>query len=131
MSQIDEAYLVWASKTFQLRRTAPQVIIPKEFNVVEQGCLTLAELYYALDEDLDSQAVTQMNQNELEKISRETEYHITARCACLLEITKAHRKSECHVQYLHRAAKDFLEESPRWETVLNHTNGSEFNPWFR
>ncbi|PVH69299.1 hypothetical protein DL98DRAFT_625614 [Cadophora sp. DSE1049] len=116
MSQIDEVYLVWASKTFQLIRASRQVVIPKEFNVaIEQGYLSLVELYFALDETLDSQAVTQ--------------YHITARCACLLEVTKAPRKSEGNVQYLHRTAKDFLEDSPRWEAVLDHTKGSDFDPW--
>jgi hypothetical protein len=134
MSQIEPIYLPWASKTFQLIRADRQVIIPKAFafrkGITEQGFLTLAELYFALDDSLDSEAVERMTQVKLDDTCRETEYHITARCACLLEVTKQRRTSEGQIQYLHRTAKDFLEDPSRWTIVLGHTRTIAFDPYW-
>lgn len=130
MSQIDEVHLIWPSKTFQLIQAARQVVIPKEFNLAGQSYLTLAELYFALDDSLNNQMVIQMSRDELNTMCREMEYHITARCACLVEVQRTPGQSKGHVQYFHRTAKDFLEESPRWKDVLDHTKESGFDPWW-
>ncbi|KAH6716669.1 hypothetical protein BKA61DRAFT_732939 [Leptodontidium sp. MPI-SDFR-AT-0119] len=93
MSQIDSVYLIWASKTFQLIRAAREVV-PQGFSLVHQDFLTIAELYFALSEDRDSSAMKRMTQTELDIICREAEYHIAARCACLLEVTNEPKMSK-------------------------------------
>ncbi|KAG4432955.1 hypothetical protein IFR05_011550 [Cadophora sp. M221] len=130
MSQIDPIYLVWASKVFQLIRTAREVVVSDDFNVMDQGFLTISELYFTLGENFDSLAAKRLTQEELNDICLETEYHITARCVCFLEVAKQPwlQMSESHVQYLHRTAKDFLEEPSRWATVLDHTKNTVFDP---
>ncbi|KAH7314305.1 hypothetical protein BKA65DRAFT_483931 [Rhexocercosporidium sp. MPI-PUGE-AT-0058] len=127
MAEIDPIYLVWTSKTFQLIRTAREVVVPKAFNVTKQGFLTIAELYFALSEPRSNASAKQLTQKELEDICDQTEYHIAARCACFLEVTKDLRISEGQVQYLHRTAKDFLEEPSRWANILDHTRNAEFD----
>ncbi|KAF8855317.1 hypothetical protein BDZ45DRAFT_746581 [Acephala macrosclerotiorum] len=76
-----------------------------------------------------------MSQEALNIRCRETEYHITARCACLLEVVKARHDSEitytAPVQFLHRTVRDFLEDQDRWKEILDRTQGVLFDPhWY-
>ncbi|KAH6719510.1 hypothetical protein BKA61DRAFT_472972, partial [Leptodontidium sp. MPI-SDFR-AT-0119] len=128
VDQIEPVYDIWASKAFQLLWATRQIAIPTTFKALPYNVLTIAELYLALDERLRGAAVEQMTQTELDTACRETEYHITARCACLLEVTRAPRMSDGKVQYIHRTAKDFLEEPSRWAAVLAQTKNTNFDP---
>ncbi|KAL5313509.1 hypothetical protein ACEPPN_017929 [Leptodophora sp. 'Broadleaf-Isolate-01'] len=130
VDQIEPVYDIWASKAFQLLWATRQIAIPTTFKALPYNVLTIAELYLALDERLRGAAVEQMTQTELDTACRETEYHITARCACLLEVTRAPRMSDGKVQYIHRTAKDFLEEPSRWAAVLAQTKNTNFDPFW-
>jgi hypothetical protein len=67
----------------------------------------------------------------MNKRCKEMEFHINARCACLLEVAKAKNKREVtstsKVQYLHRTARDFLEHEERWNEVLERTRDTSFD----
>ena len=133
-SEIDPSYLVWTSKAIQIIRASEQLTIPKLVEAFgympRSGILTVKELYYALNDSLDISTVKQMGVDELEKKSSETEYYLTARCACLLEVHKTSTTRDGKIQYLHRTAKDFLEEPKRWAVTLEHTRAMVFDPWW-
>jgi hypothetical protein len=92
------------------------------------------ELYLALDEDLDYDGVLEMTLPEDELITRcrQTEVHLAMRTALLLEVAVSQKHPEvgpnCPVQYMHRTARDFLEEEERWKWFSSPTEGSGFNP---
>jgi hypothetical protein len=98
------------------------------------GCLTILEFDFALDESLDYQVIRRMSSEDLSFKCKETEVHITARCACLLEVTVTKDKDDTSpdslVQYLHRTARDYLEEPNRWNALLFHTQNIAFNPLY-
>ena len=87
------------------------------------------ELYYALDDNLEITIVQEMGDVELDIRCRETHHHVTARCACLLEVSEASKARDGQIQYLHRTVKDFLEEPSRWAAILNDTK-AVFDPWW-
>ncbi|KAH6672603.1 hypothetical protein B0J14DRAFT_514181 [Halenospora varia] len=134
MSQIDPTYLIWASKVFQIVRAAHEVIIPRGLNFRMERAISLVELYFALDETLIAEAIEEMSQASLDNKCREIGYHITARCACMLEVSKTKGESEVTstalVQYLHRTARDFLEDQGRWNEILCHTRTIFFDPYW-
>lgn len=161
MSQIDSVYLVWASKVFQILRAVHElddvtgVIKPSLSEItcaiytdainetlLEPGCLSLAELHLALDDNYGFKVVDQFSQKFLDDHCQELEFQIDARCACLVEIVETKNKhrlrykprsktvSSFMVQYLHRTAKDFLEHPTRWSEVLDRTQEISFSPCF-
>lgn len=78
------------------------------------GCLSIEDIYFAPNEELDYETVGRMSQQRLESKLEETEFHVAARCAGLLEVRniKGDNKvtSRSLVQYLHRTARDYIEE---------------------
>ena len=154
MSQIEPGYLVWASKAFQIAGAVrelgtlpmPKFLSKKQADLLRSdhiharnnssqgGCLTILEFRFALDESLDYQAIKSMSSEEITFKCKETEFHITARCACLLEVTATKDRDdtspESLVQYLHRTARDYLEEPRRWDTLLFHTQNITFKPLY-
>jgi hypothetical protein len=106
----------------------------KEHDSTGDGLISLFELYLALDEDLDYDGVLEMTLSEDELITRcqQTEVHLAMRTALLLEVAVSQKHPEvgpnCPVQYMHRTARDFLEEEERWKWFSSRTEGSGFNP---
>jgi hypothetical protein len=173
ISKIEPIYLIWASKAFQITRTArelglfprPKLLYrnhsPEEGDVNSNlpssrprlrtelsedfepnkpqtngnGFITVSELYLALDEDLEYNDVLDMalSPENLIKKCVQTEAHLAVRCALLLEVgvsqTNPQIGPKCPVQYLHRTARDFLEEEHRWKWLLSCTEGSNFDPY--
>lgn len=136
MSQIEPAHQVWASKTFQMVRAAREVRIPgvlTEHGESTLPGLSLGELYLALDETLTGEDVEALDEEMLDSKSREVEYYIMARCACLLEVVKPKYQTitttTALVRYLHRTASDFLESTGRWNDILDQTRDIVFDPY--
>lgn len=137
VSQIEPAHQVWASKTFQILRAVREVRIPNVVKDYEGTALTrwsLGALYLALDETLIGKDVEALDEETLDNKSREVEYHISARCACLLEVIKPKDQTTTTntalVQYLHRTARDFLESNDHWNGILDQTRHIAFDPYF-
>lgn len=149
-SQIDPAYLPWSSKILQIIRarlelgstlaaksftgdylTAPYACAKDDSN---GGCLSLGDVYLALDGSEDPSMIGNMSQDQLENNCKETEFHIAARCACLLEIRVSKGSgqitSKSLVQYLHRTARDFIETPSQWSGVLEYTKETAFDPYW-
>jgi hypothetical protein len=139
ISQIDERYLLWASKAFQIVRASREIIMPKVFDIGKddsgQNFISAAELYFALDESLTHRAMDLISQEALDIKCRQTAFQVSARCACLLEVVNPKGESkvtyQSQVQYLHRTARDFLEARDRWDEVLDRTRGVLFDPHWR
>lgn len=78
ISQIDERYLLWASKAFQIVRASREIIMPKIFDIGKndsgQNFISAAELYFALDESLTHRAMDLITQEALDIKCRQTAF---------------------------------------------------------
>jgi NACHT domain len=150
MSQIEPFYLPWSSRIFQIVRARLELgSTPRAKGMTGDGftsgfavaiddsgggCPSIVEICLGLDQDLDYKRVGTMSQDQLDSKCQEAEFHITARCACLLEVRNTNGDSSVSsrslVQYLHRTARDFIEEPRRWEEVLRNTRAAAFDPYW-
>jgi hypothetical protein len=149
MSQIEHFNLPWSSRIFQIVRARLELGstpnakgltgdgFTSGFTVAKDdsgGCLSIVDIYLSLDEDLDYKTVGTKFQDQLDSKCQEAEFHIAARCACLLEVRNTNGDSSASsrslVQYLHRTARDFIEEPRRWEEVLSYTRTAAFDPYW-
>lgn len=146
-SQIDPEYLIWSSKILQIVRSRLELGstpaakswtgdgFTTGFTVVKDdlraGCMSVGDIYFALEDDLNYETIKRMSQDDLVNRAEEVEFHISARCACLLEVHNANGEdrvtSRSLVKYLHRTARDYLEEETRWAQILNLTKSTAFN----
>lgn len=75
-----------------------------------------------------------MSAHQIDIKCEDIQIHLAARCAGLLEITTAHSRGEirqdCPIRYMHRTARDFLEQNEQWIKVLSYTDSQAFCPSF-
>jgi hypothetical protein len=152
LTQIEPVYLEWASKTFQImRRTRklgldpfqktpitttskfPDFLEPQEAPPsVSALPLTVVFLLAALCDDAELEAIQEMSKEELEMRCEDTRIHLTARCAGLLEVSVpkglATISQGSTIVYMHRTARDFLEQESQWSRIISCTNQSRFSP---
>lgn len=145
MSRLEPSYLLWASKAFQLERAVREAgskttlssYIPdftRASNLEGSGQsaedgVTLFELCLAVNESLTSDTVCDMSHEGVRALCEETAVHIVARCACFLEVSSSMPNSK--VRYLHRTARNFMEEPARWKGILSYTRRTSFAPYVR
>ncbi|KAL2063564.1 hypothetical protein VTL71DRAFT_5369 [Oculimacula yallundae] len=150
MSQIEPFYLLWSSKLFQIVRARLELGstpmakgstgsgFTAGFSVARDdsggGCPSIGEICLSLDDGIDHNRAGEISESELDSKCQETEFHVVARSACLLEVRNFDGQnivsSRSLVQYLHRTARDFIEEPRRWEEVLKHTRTENFDPYW-
>jgi hypothetical protein len=152
LTQIEPIYLEWASKAFQImRRTRqlgldpfqkipiattskfPDFLEPRQApSSVSALPLTVVFLLAALCDDAELEGIQEMSKEELEMRCEDTRIHLTARCAGLLEVSVpkglATVSQGSTVVYMHRTARDFLEQESQWSRIISCTNQSRFSP---
>jgi hypothetical protein len=152
LMQIEPLYLEWASKTFQImRRTIqlgfdpfqktpitttskfPDFLEPQQVPPsVSALPLTVVFLFAALCDDAELKDIQEMSKEELEMRCEDTRIHLTARCAGLLEVSvpkgSATISQGSTIVYMHRTARDFLEQESQWSKIISYTNQSRFSP---
>lgn len=153
LTQIEPVYLEWASKTFQImRRTRqlglnpfqktpitttskfPDFLEPQQAPPsVSALPLTVVFLLAALCDDAELEGIQEMSKEELEMRCEDTRIHLTARCAGLLEVSVPKGSATTMSQgstivYMHRTARDFLEQESQWSRIISCTNQSRFSP---
>ena len=136
---IDPVYSRWSSQAFQILRLSRE-LEDRPFGIKlnargdARGVLplTLDAFFFAMNEECcfdDSQHLTQAL---LDERYRETEIHVTARCAGLIEVTQTIGKGGVSrgssVDYFHRTARDYLENGPIWHNILQHNVQTQFSP---
>lgn len=139
LNQIEPMYVEWASKAFQLMKRTRQLerdpfrgagLFLKRAKIKGVLPLTSVVLFAALSEDYDLRCIQEMSPEELRKRCEDTRIHLTARCAGLLELSSARDSTEIYqyspITYMHRTARDFLEQESQWNKILSHT--TEFSP---
>jgi hypothetical protein len=135
---IEPLYMSWASKAFQIVRTnhllglAPFGIVYDEASGVKS--LTLGAFTLAMNTEVGTETIRSWDVNmlPLDVNCDDMLVQLTARCAGLLEVSKATKSgvplADSAVQYYHRTARDFLETQSTWSRLLSHTSGSDFDP---
>jgi hypothetical protein len=128
---IEPVYLEWASKSFQLVRSAR---IYQEY-LCEKGGerrqpFNLLNLYLAMKEDMNIGDLPDYKSEELVGHCDDTRVRLTARCAGLLEVWDRGRLKPPfqEIRYLHRTARDFVEAPDVWQRIQCHTANTSFNP---
>lgn len=146
MSQIEPIYLDWASKAFQIMR-ASQALSSDPFRKCSNSTrssssttngdsgtspLTIAALFLALEEESDIDVIRPMTDGQVDMICEDTQIHLTARCAGLLEVGEAMGdiRQDSQIRYMHRTARDFLEQNDQWTKILSYTTPALFSPHF-
>jgi hypothetical protein len=146
LGHIEPLYSEWASKAFQILRVARAHRDHLGDDEESVRPLTIWDLYLALhgeamfdgpknvsalDERLIRLAQTRSEFLQDGVLRREeTRHRLTARCAGLLECWdygRSNRRSN-RVQYLHRTARDYIEDPAVWKQLLTYTAKSPFNP---
>jgi hypothetical protein len=147
MGGIEPSYRRWASKVFQVERAVRELgrhPVPKclrmppspkeELHQENYGTgVPLFTLSLAVNEGLTCEEVCSMSPETVIAQCQEIETHITARCGCFLEVLITKRESsigpESSVKYLHRTARDFIEEPARWGDLVKYTRNTTFEPY--
>jgi hypothetical protein len=138
---IEPFYKSWASRAFQIMRASQNqrncVVSPSVYSPP----LTTLALYLAINDDVEVNKLVGEGGNfhhVLEKC-RDTQTQVTARCAGLLEI-KEDTQGRCHqytltglpaqtITWLHRTARDYVENPSRWSAMVELTSDINFNPY--
>lgn len=153
LAQIEPLYLEWASKTFQVMRRTMQL----EFDPFQKTStttaskfaethgvepphtpprvsalpLTVGSLMTALCSDAELECFQEMSAEELDMRCDDTRIHLTARCAGLLEILSEKGSAKItqgsKIVYMHRTARDFLEQESQWSKIISYTELSRFS----
>jgi hypothetical protein len=148
---IEPVYRIWASKAFQIVRAfrdsrSDGSTWPK-INKADGNhtSIKISNLHLAISSGLEVCMGTEGVINVLDQISstisqllteeslplrcEDTKVHLTARCAGLLEVPEFKQQGpEATIQFLHRTARDFLENDRNWTAILQHTSGTDFEP---
>jgi len=148
---IEPVYRTWASKAFQIVRafrdsrldgSAWPKIRKADGN---ETSIKISNLHLAICAGLEVHVGTEGVISVLSQISptisqalteeslplkcEDTKVHLTARCAGLLEIPEFEQQGpEATIQFLHRTARDFLENDKNWAEILQHTSKTDFQP---
>lgn len=147
---IDPEYFEWSSKAFQIMRSNQQYherireytfnpmtdyhstsmdsfdAFGKRYNKAKS--LSILDLHLALDAGNDASVQDWSAQMILERCE-DTEVHLTARCAGLLEVWhlgSSDPKSEIH--YLHRTVQEYIIRPHVWELLKKRTSCDTFSP---
>jgi hypothetical protein len=143
-------YLEKASRIFQIVRKAREAREYLNINqLAEPSPFTVLELAFSLNNTEDGEESTQKDGDctrwALMK-SRHIACMLKTRCAGLLELgegttldqgvgkdTPLDSRQDCWsplqpVVYLHRTARDFLEEGENWDTIVQHNTDKSFHP---
>lgn len=143
LSLIEPVYLPWASRAFQILQTVQQLRISSGSYTMEgqidlldeQGetenvqNLTVLGLYLAQNEEVSISIVSNWTMDIIESKCEDTEFHLTARCAGLLETSHIGLVGpDVKIQYLHRTVRDFLLARSVWDKMSSHTPVNTFSP---
>lgn len=150
LMQIEPVHLEWASKTFQiLKRTSNVTFDPfrtftdqswsdyrksESAGYVEGPQLAVVELFAALSDDFEYAELKDISKEDLDLKCDDTLIHLTARCAGLLEVAflrDTHQYpilQHSKIVYMHRTARDFVEQDSQWAKFLSYTKMSVFSP---
>ncbi|CZR58688.1 uncharacterized protein PAC_08580 [Phialocephala subalpina] len=139
LSRIEPCYLDWASKAFQFMIASAQLAsdpfrrsmsgpIPtttSDESNMGRGVspLTLIEFTFALDENNEWEGMTVLSKPQLVSKLEETQIHLTARCAGLLEVSDSGNltgfgSSFRRILWMHRTARDFVCQSTIWTKTM-------------
>jgi hypothetical protein len=150
LEQIEPIYLQWASKAFQIiKRTTEldkdpfrRTELKNPGNVTEgekidftiNGVLplTVVQVFAALSDEHDPESISAMSTEELNSACEDTQIHLTARCAGLLELGNTQDSARFYqhspIVYMHRTARDFLEREDQWAKVMSYAPPETFSP---
>jgi hypothetical protein len=147
LSLIEPVYLPWASKAFQIvrahRDSCLGVAWPGYPEITDIN-LSISALRLAITETINVdikpkhvRIVEQVSPTISHQLTDEsllfgcenTRVQLTARCAGLLEVPEFEQRGlRATIEYLHRTARDFIENEKNWQEILQHTSGTAFHP---
>jgi hypothetical protein len=152
VSLIEPVYAVWASKAFQIARAirehflaqtgAYSGTLDKAANYMGSRftiCfffLAISDKHFLVDFSSEESAYDQISKiahaltkEAIAAKSKHTPVILTARCAGLLEVFHFEDFGiNAPIQWLHRTARDFLEQHDVWSGILQHTANTTFDP---
>ena len=130
-NNIEPVYKSWASRAFQILKTSREVLDhdQKLFHSPTDKYLSILEFIFAMDQHLDIEAVSRLDQKSVMSRCEEIAIQLNVRCSGLLEITDGSqfRTPEGRVAYMHRTVGDFLESNECWSQQLAYTDNSTFD----
>lgn len=147
---IEPVYMLWASKAFQIARavrehsSARGADTDADFDISQTGNhfdlylfflaiserpLSLEKVRGAVLHEEIYNLVQACTEEFIMVKSRDIPVQLTARCAGLLEVVQFENFGiHARIQWLHRTARDFLEQGDVWSSILQHTSDTTFDP---
>jgi hypothetical protein len=130
-NHIEPVYKPWASRAFQILKTSREVLDhdQKLFHSSTDKYLSILEFLFAIDQHLDIEAVSRLDQKSVMSRCEEIAIQLNVRCSGLLEISNGSefRTPKDRVAYMHRTVGDFLESNECWSQLLAYTDNSTFD----
>jgi len=138
---IEPLYLGWVSKVLRILQASRGIddttkktdgYLPSSMK--ERGALTLIVLYLSIDDTLNLKEIRKMLPESIEAKCNTLAVQLTARCAGFLETSASENQEKpgptsC-VMFLHRTARDFLEDRERWAALQALTLNTSFDPLY-
>ena len=113
-SEIVDQNLTISTLRLAIIETINVDIKPEHVRIVEHVSLTISH---------------QLTDESLLLGCENTKIQLTARCAGLLEVPEFDQRGlRATIEYLHRTARDFIENEKNWQEILQHTLGTAFRP---
>jgi hypothetical protein len=96
--------------------------------------LTAVGLLLALESEAEAAAIISSPVHEIQRRCEDIQLHLTARCAGLLEVESSRNDAKVlqtsQIRYMHRTARDFIEQPTQWTKILSYTPPTTFSPSF-
>jgi hypothetical protein len=139
MGQIEPIYWEWVSKVFRIVQvsrgsncTTTGIDATLSNSMKERSPLTLIALYLSMGSELSLEGIRKMTPESIEAKCHTLAVQLTARCGGFLETSsiedQGKRRPTSCVNFLHRTARDFLEDKKRWAKFLAPTRNTSFQP---
>ena len=130
-NHIEPVYKPWASRAFQILKTS-QEVLDHDRKLIYSSTdkyLSILQFIFAMDQHLDIEAVSHLDQKSVMSRCEEIAIQLNARCSGLLEISNESKfeTPERRVAYMHRTVGDFLESNECWSQQLAYTDNSAFD----
>jgi len=130
-NHIEPVYKPWASRAFQILKTSREVLDHDRKLIYSSTdkYLSILQFIFAMDQHLDIEAVSHLDQKSVMSRCEEIAIQLNARCSGLLEISNESKfeTPERRVAYMHRTVGDFLESNECWSQQLAYTDNSAFD----
>jgi len=120
---IKSVYLQWTCKVVQIVQ-----LVYRLSECHPSPSIGLRGLYFAINDNIDFDKVLKLSPDSLARKCEDTEIHLAARGAGLLEVGYSQYHDRGSIGWFHRTARDFVEQNWDKLNIVTKTSNAAFSP---